>query len=146
MVGTVIVTKIIVMIFIFYPTSPITLSSLVINSFCSIAFIPVTLNFAAEVTFPIMPGQINGGLIITMQFATFLIGLLCNYMLQVSQNKLNTLSDEEILKLRQNNSFNVFYFIIATCIFVMFLIAHLKEDLKRFNYSKQNTITQQMDD
>ena len=45
--------------------------SLFISTFASVPFMPMAFNFAQELTFPVNPAIINGGMMIAMNISTF---------------------------------------------------------------------------
>ena len=54
------------------------MSALMMNAAFSVAFLPVTINFAIEVTFPVMPGLITASMMIALQFTSFLVASFYN--------------------------------------------------------------------
>ena len=55
--------------------------TLILCTFFGVAFLPQAINFAAELTFPMQPAVITGGMILTMQVTGSLMILLYNFIL-----------------------------------------------------------------
>ena len=51
--------------------------------FASVSYIPLSLGFAAELTFPLQPALVNGGMLLTGQISAFIQSLLYAFSLDV---------------------------------------------------------------
>ena len=58
-------------------------SSCILMGFSSVSYIPLSLGFAAELTFPLQPALVNGGMLLAGQFSAFLQSLLFAFSLDV---------------------------------------------------------------
>ena len=70
--------------------------TLVFTTFSSAPLTPMSLNFAAELTFPINPGVINGGMIIALNASSFVIGVIFNFILQLNDSTYENYTLEQI--------------------------------------------------
>ena len=123
-------------VFIHQVDSFLVISGMFMNAAFSVAFLPVCLNLGIELTFPVTPGIITSSMMISVQISTFLIGMVYNFIMQVSQSIKDSSTPDELAKLEEKRSYIVLYSLVVVCLFICGLCFFLKEDLRRLNYDK----------
>ena len=77
-------------------------ASLILMGFSSVAYIPLTFSFAAELTFPLQPALVNGFLLLAGQASAFIQSLFFAFTLDVNPtSKDGTLIPEDELLVLQ---------------------------------------------
>ena len=105
--------------------------------FSAVSFIPVTLGFGAELTFPLQPALVNGSLMLAGQLLAFFQCLFFAFLMDVNPigpDGEEIPADEHLLMVQDK----VWWTVAAMCMVTsvaFFFAMFIKEDLKRLNYS-----------
>lgn len=115
------------------------LVSACLMGFTSVSYIPLSLSFAAELTFPLQPALVNGALVLGGQSAAFVMSIIFAFMLDINiYEEDGTLIPEDVLKHSQADRawWTIFCFcIISSVSFCLSLF--VKEDLRRLRFGKE---------
>ena len=104
--------------------------------FVSTGFVPLSLAYGAELTFPLQPALVNGTLTLLGSVSAFVHSMFGAYMNTVGKHD-HLLSPDELIYVRQLRSKTVIS-VLAITSFIAFLLSFIiKEDLKRLRYSEK---------
>ena len=106
--------------------------------FSSVSLIPLSVGFAAELTFPMQPALVNGGMMLAAQLSAFCQSIMFALIIDVPL----TTSDgveipyDEHLRMEQDHVWwSIFGYIGITTI-CLILVFFVNEDLRRLTFSK----------
>lgn len=113
-----------------------------LNGASLFSIFPISLNFVAELTFPVEPALMSGILIAILQLTASVISVLLCLMCDVDPNNYD--SEEDETAERQARSKNLIYIGNAIILVAFVCALFIKEDLKRLRYrtSMQEQSTQ----
>ena len=113
------------------------MTSLLLKSVVGVAFIPVALGFAAELTFPLQPALVNGSLMLAGQFSAFIQSLMYAYMLNIPETyKDGTEIPKDLyLEMQKDAVWWAFSIMVLITIIAFIMAMFVKEDLRRLRYS-----------
>ena len=101
--------------------------------FISTGFVPLSLAYGAELTFPLQPALVNGTLTLLGSASAFAHSMFGAYMNTVGKDD-HLLSREELLYVRRLRS-KIVISVLAVSSFIAFMLSFIiKEDLKRLRY------------
>jgi hypothetical protein len=104
--------------------------------FMGVPFMPQCFNLAAELTFPMNPAIISGGLLISLYIMTFIFGAAFNFILQLNDETYVNYTAEEINIFEQRRSYIVLSTMIICSSIAAIIISYIPEDLKRTKYAQ----------
>ena len=106
--------------------------------FSSVSLIPLSIGFAAELTFPTQPALVNGGMMLTAQLSAFIQSIIFAFVIDVpvtTSDGVEIPYDDWLRKTQDHCwwSFFGYGFISTICLVIVLFI---KEDLRRLNFGK----------
>ena len=105
--------------------------------FFATGFIPLSLSFGAELTFPLQPALVNGTLTLLGSMSGFVFSMIGAYMNTEGKDD-HLLSDDELVYVKQLRSKTVLG-VLATASMISFVLSLvIKEDLRRLRYSEKH--------
>mmetsp|Transcript_4223 Transcript_4223/g.5255 ORF Transcript_4223/g.5255 Transcript_4223/m.5255 type:complete len:130 (+) Transcript_4223:1287-1676(+) len=108
--------------------------------FTSVAYIPLSLGFSAELTFPLQPALVNGSMILAGQASAAVQSILFAFVLDVNayDSEGVPVPEDQLNHMKQDRAWwTIFCFMII--IGMSFLISlFIKEDLKRLRFGKKS--------
>lgn len=115
----------------------ILVTACVLMGFSSVSYIPLCLSFAAELTFPLQPAMVNGGMLLAGQASAFMQSVLYAFSLDVktTYSDGSYVPDDVLLAKQQDRSWWTFFMMIIISSISVIASLFIKEDLKRLNHS-----------
>lgn len=116
------------------------LVSLLLMGFSSVSYIPLSMSFAAELTFPMQPALINGAMLLAGQASAFIQSLLYAFSMDVKTTDKDgvPVPDDILLHRQQDRVWWTIFIMIGVTVVSLLLAVFIKEDLRRLRYG-QNT-------
>ena len=107
--------------------------------FVSTGFIPLSLSFGAELTFPLQPALVNGTLTLLGSAAAFLLTLVGSFLNHEGNND-HLLAPEELEEAKKQRSLMVLSMLAIGSGTAFILSLFIKEDLKRLRYHEKKKL------